>query len=103
MNKRLCGMVTTHTRLLQQIGIRIRELRAEYGMTQETLADKSKLFRTYIGRIESGQAGQLSIVAVFQIAKAFRVPIAAIFEPPKSTPPKRVNPEKIFSRGRVSR
>jgi transcriptional regulator with XRE-family HTH domain len=96
-------MATTHTRLLQQIGLRIRELRAECGMTQEALADKSKLFRTYIGRIESGHAGQFSIVAAFQIAKAFKVPIAAIFEPPKSTPPKRVSPQKKFSRGRVTK
>ena len=96
-------MVKTHTRLLKQIGLRIKELRARETMTQEELAEKSKLFRTYIGRVEGGQAGQLSVVALYQIAKAFKVEIQALFEEATTEPPKRIDPPKKFSRGRVSK
>lgn len=96
-------MATTHTRLLKQIGIRIKELRALQGFTQEELAEKSNLFRTYIGRVEGGLAGQVSIVALHQIAKAFKLPLAALLEEAKSEPPRRVDPTKKISRGRITK
>jgi transcriptional regulator with XRE-family HTH domain len=37
-------------------GNRIRELRAAAGMTQEDLAERCGLFRTYMSRIETGKA-----------------------------------------------
>jgi transcriptional regulator with XRE-family HTH domain len=41
--------------ILARFGLRIRELRKKAGLSQEALADKCGLDRTYIGGIERGE------------------------------------------------
>lgn len=42
--------------ILIKFGERVRQLRKEKRMSQEELADKANLHRTYIGMIEIGRA-----------------------------------------------
>ncbi|WP_371833108.1 helix-turn-helix domain-containing protein, partial [Limnohabitans sp.] len=47
-------MKTYKDNLIQrQFGLRLKELRDAKGMTQEDLAEKAGLFRTYLSRIET--------------------------------------------------
>ena len=60
-------------------GDRIRELRLAMGMTQEDLADRCGLFRTYMSRIETGNANP-TLTMIHALAASLRVPVAVLFE-----------------------
>ncbi|MBI2634733.1 helix-turn-helix transcriptional regulator [Candidatus Peregrinibacteria bacterium] len=57
-----------------KFGQRVREIRKQKGFSQEELATKSGLHRTYISDIERGDRN-VSLKNVEKIAKALRVPI----------------------------
>ncbi len=57
----------------------IRELRSEKGWSQEELADRCGLHRTYIGDIERAERN-VSVDNIEKIAKTLKVPITALFE-----------------------
>lgn len=48
------------------------------GLSQEALAHKADLDRTYLPRIEKGETN-ISIVVVEKLAKALSIPIADLF------------------------
>jgi transcriptional regulator with XRE-family HTH domain len=62
----------------QKVGVRIRELRASQQITQEELAHRARLDRTYINSIENGRRN-VSIVNVERIAKALGVTVKEFF------------------------
>ena len=68
----------TTTRVRKAFGRKVRELRKYKGYSQEKLADKADLHRTYIGSIERGEQN-VSIDNIAKIAKALRTPIANLF------------------------
>lgn len=68
----------TTTRVRKAFGRKVRELRKDKGYSQEKLADKADLHRTYIGSIERGEQN-VSIDNIAKIAKALRTPIANLF------------------------
>jgi len=57
---------------LQQIGDRIRDLRAEAELSQEKLAFACDLDRTYIGSVERGERN-ISVLNLKKVAKALKV------------------------------
>lgn len=59
-------------------GARIRALRAEQGMTQEDLAERCGLFRTYMSRIETGQ-GNPTLTMIHALAVSLGVPVTHLF------------------------
>jgi transcriptional regulator with XRE-family HTH domain len=59
---------------LKELGQRVRDLRIQRGWTQQQLAEKSNMDRTYIIAVEFGKQN-LSIGVVMKIAKALNVPI----------------------------
>lgn len=59
-------------------GQRVRDLRAEKGLSQEALALACDLDRTYIGGIERGERN-VSIVNIHKIAGALGVPVRELF------------------------
>lgn len=59
-------------------GKRVRELRKIKGYSQEELADRADLHRTYIGAIERAEQN-VSLDNIAKIAKALREPIAELF------------------------
>jgi len=60
----------------------MRVLRAERGWSQEFLAFEAELHRTFIGHCERG-VRNISIDNIEKIARAFNVPISALFLPPQ--------------------
>lgn len=92
----------TSTDPRRQLGLRIKELRTLHGLTQEELADRSGVFRTYMSRIESGQANP-TLIMLYQIADAFLVDIRELFVHVDGSVPVRVNAKSPVARGRVGR
>ncbi|MDQ7027437.1 MAG: helix-turn-helix transcriptional regulator [Anaerolineae bacterium] len=62
----------------QLIGNRIRSLRQEASYSQEVLAHRSSLDRTYINSVENGHRN-ISIVNLEKIASALDVSLAEFF------------------------
>ncbi len=87
----------------RSFGLRIKEMRGLHGLTQEELAERSGLFRTYLSRIESGLANP-ALTVLYQIAGALGVAVAELLKEPEST---ELPPVRTFkgapSRGRVRR
>lgn len=78
----------------------MKELRAAAGVTQEELAERADLFRTYMSRIEGGLANPTLTVLV-ALAAALEVPIAALFDGASGKASGRVKSSSQPSRGRV--
>lgn len=89
--------------LLKNIGLRVKELRGLHTMTQEALSDEVGMHRTYVARIENGDAAQVSVVALDRIATALKSSIPELLEPAGDDVPRRIDPPKKFSRGRVTK
>jgi len=89
-------------KLLQsQFGLRLKELRDAKDMTQEDLADKAQIFRTYLSRIETGGANP-TLTVIFQLAEALGVSTGSLLEPPTINEiPKRKRSSQPISRGRI--
>ena len=63
----------------RQFGKRVRKLRAEKGLSQEELAFKVGIHRTYIGGIERGERNP-SLKNIAAIAKALGVTLSDLFQ-----------------------
>ena len=57
---------------LQQFGDRVRTLRKAKGLSQEQLAERTGLHRTYIGGIERGERN-VSLINIVRLANALEV------------------------------
>jgi len=64
--------------LAQKLGMLIRHLRQEKGMSQEQFADLCQLHRTYIGSIERGEK-TITVETAYRIAQAFEIPLSRLF------------------------
>ena len=64
-----------------QLGGRVRELRKRQGLSQEALADKASLDRTYISSCERGKRN-VSLLTLYRIAAALGVEPPALLSPP---------------------
>lgn len=63
------------------VGDNVRRIRHEAGLSQEELADRAKLHRTYISSIERGERN-VSVENIFAIAEALKVPPADLLKYP---------------------
>lgn len=70
----LRGMKTS---VLEELGRRIREKRKELGWTQEELAAKAEIDRSYIGGVERGERN-LTFTMLCDIAEALGCDVAAL-------------------------
>ena len=59
-------------RALSAFGTRVRELRREQGLSQEDLADRANLHRTYVGSIERGERN-VALLNIHRLARALGV------------------------------
>ena len=67
------------TKILLAFGEIVREKRKERGLSQEDLAHKADLHRTYIGMIERAEKN-ITLENINKIAKALDTPISELFE-----------------------
>ena len=65
--------------LLNIFGKRVRELRLKELLSQEALAHKANLHRTYIGMIERGEKN-ITLLNIEKLAKALEVDITELFK-----------------------
>lgn len=65
--------------ILVSFGKRIRLLRQEQGLSQEQLAFKANLHRTYIGMIERGEKN-ITLLNIVKLSKALEISIEKLFE-----------------------
>ena len=64
--------------LLTDLGLRIKELRRNKGISQEQLGGLSGLHRTYIGMIERGEKN-ITIYNLWLISKALKTNLKTMF------------------------
>ena len=65
------------TRIQQAFGRAVRRRREALGISQEELADRADLHRTYIGDVERGERN-ISLVNIVKLAKALGVKAGAL-------------------------
>lgn len=62
---------------LKLVGARIRDYRSKQGISQEELAARAEVHRTYIGGIERGERN-VSLLNLVRIARALSVPVSEL-------------------------
>lgn len=67
------------TKILEKFGGRVREERLKQGLSQEALAEKAGVHRTYIGMIERAEKN-VTLTNIEKIAKALGVDISSLFD-----------------------
>lgn len=65
--------------ILKKFGVAVREERLRQRLSQEELAAKAGVHRTYIGMIERAEKN-ITLENIDKIAKALNLPIANFFE-----------------------
>ena len=80
----------------------MRDLRRAAGMTQEDLAERCGLFRTYMSRIETGKANP-TLSMIHALAASLGVPVTALFGEAVEEASVRKRPAPRPACGRVSR
>jgi transcriptional regulator with XRE-family HTH domain len=64
------------------MALNLRRLREGLGLSQEALADRASLHRTYVGSVERGERN-ISIDNIERLAHALGVSAASLLEVPK--------------------
>lgn len=67
-----------NTKILKKFGERVKELRLEKGISQEELAEKVNVHRTYIGFIERGERNP-ALLNIYKLSRALGVNLAVLF------------------------
>lgn len=75
----LCTTKMEDKEYLKQFAQRVRTLREEQGISQEKLAERSDLHRTYIGMVERLERNP-SLVCIHKIANGLGVHITELFQ-----------------------
>jgi transcriptional regulator with XRE-family HTH domain len=71
-NIRMMGKPITHREVLLKFGDKLQKVRKSKGISQEELAAKLAMHRTYVGMIERGERNP-TIRTLYKIAKALKV------------------------------
>lgn len=66
--------------LLVAFGLRVRQLRLASGLSQEALADRAGLHRTYVGSVERGERN-ISLLNIQALAEALGVTRDVLVDP----------------------
>lgn len=65
--------------ILKQFGLRVREERLKRGYSQETLAAKAGVHRTYIGMIERAEKN-ITLENIEKLAKALELTVSELMK-----------------------
>lgn len=63
--------------ILKRFGANVRALRLKLSMSQEVLADRAELDRTYIGGVERGERN-LSLINIVKLATALETSVSEL-------------------------
>lgn len=63
----------------KKFGVRLKELRGKHNLTQEDLADKVGVDRSYMGFVERGEKNP-TLGKLVLIAKAFKISLSDLFK-----------------------
>ncbi len=74
------GSTLVSDQRIADFGRRVRQLRLEQNLSQEALAARAEVDRSYMGHIERG-THNVTIAKVFLIADALDLPPSLLFEP----------------------
>jgi len=77
----------------KEFGLTLRRLRKSLGYSQETLAEKADLHRTYVSDIERGQRN-VSLQNIERLAQALNLSVADLFPQPRTTDISKVSDPK---------
>jgi transcriptional regulator with XRE-family HTH domain len=66
-------------KILINFGLRVKEIRKNRGLSQEELAHKSNLHRTYIGMIERAEKN-ITLINIEKLSKALDTPLSKLLE-----------------------
>lgn len=85
--------------VLRDLGLRIRELRQQAGLTQEGAAERLGMLTPNYARIEQGRSN-VTVDTLVRIANALDVPLVEMFKAPKirTVKPGRPRAERKSSR-----
>jgi transcriptional regulator with XRE-family HTH domain len=83
-------------------GARVRELRYAADLTQEELAARCGLFRTYLSRIENGTANP-TLTMIHALATSLKVDVTLLFAPAAAPAPPSVKRSPPVKAARVVR
>ena len=72
--------MTSKPDILKVFGNRIRQLRLEMRLSQEELAEKAGVHRTYIGTIERAEKN-ITLCNIEKIASALNIRLTDLFDP----------------------
>lgn len=64
---------------IKAFGLRVRYFRKHLGLSQDDLADKAGLHRTYVGAVERGERN-ISLINILRLADALNVTAQELFE-----------------------
>ncbi|MDO4693735.1 MAG: helix-turn-helix transcriptional regulator [Eikenella sp.] len=70
-------MPIMNTKYLEQFGLHVRSLRLSQNLSQEELAEKANMHRTYIGMIERGERNP-ALLNLIRLAAALDVSLAVL-------------------------
>jgi len=65
--------------LLEAFGKIVADRRRELGLSQEGLAERSGLHRTYVGSVERGERN-LSLLNLVRLSRALRLPLGDLLD-----------------------
>ena len=68
-----------NTKISENFGKQVKKLRLEREMSQEELAEKLNIHRTYMSFIERGQRSP-SLILIFKISRALGVKLPELFD-----------------------
>src|SRR5579863_8979154 len=72
----------TKANVKKEFGAAVRAYRQQLGISQETLAERAELHRTYVTDVERG-ARNLSLESISRLAQALDLSISCLFPPPR--------------------
>lgn len=64
--------------VMEKLGLRVRELRENAGMSQERLAELAEVHRTYISTIERGKQN-ISLAVIIRLADVLGIDLETLF------------------------
>lgn len=70
----------------QWFGTALRSIRKERGLSQEELASRAGLHRTYVGSVERGERN-ISLLNIWKLAEALDCAPEALLKRPQRNPP----------------